>query len=64
MVGQELHQIKLTVPRIFYANLRIPKETDVGTHWKKCNRILPRGRPVYNLYRYSIPESMYLEHGV
>lgn len=63
LVGNELHNVRLKVPRIFYANLIKPKATDTHQLWKKCNRILPRSRPVYNLYKYSVPEELYIEHG-
>ncbi|GLG99117.1 DNA polymerase epsilon catalytic subunit [Gryllus bimaculatus] len=52
LVGNELHQIRLQVPRIFYVNQRIPRpEPESGTQcfWRKCNRLLPRSRPVFNL---------------
>lgn len=63
LVDNDLHNVRLKIPRIFYANLIKPKPVETHTLWKKCNRILPRARPVYNLYRYSVPEEMYLEHG-
>ncbi|GBP24391.1 DNA polymerase epsilon catalytic subunit A [Eumeta japonica] len=62
LVGAELHQIKLTVPRIFYVNQRVCRSTDSGQYWKKCNRILPRGHPVIHLYQYSVPEQIYREY--
>lgn len=62
-VGSELHMIKLTVPRMFYANLRKPKTVDEGALFKKCNRTLPRSRPVHNLYLYNVPEADFQEHG-
>ncbi|XP_060805157.1 DNA polymerase epsilon catalytic subunit 1 [Amyelois transitella] len=62
LVGSELHQIKLTVPRIFYVNQRVCRPTDSGQYWRKCNRILPRAHPVHNLYQYSVPEQLYREH--
>ncbi|KAG5892154.1 hypothetical protein JTB14_026392 [Gonioctena quinquepunctata] len=63
LVLTELHLIKLIVPRIFYANLRTPKVAEEGALFKKCNRTLPRSRPVYNLYLYSVPEEVFQEHG-
>ncbi|KAF2878625.1 hypothetical protein ILUMI_27547, partial [Ignelater luminosus] len=63
LVGSELHMIKLIIPRMFYANLRKPKTVDEGALFKKCNRTLPRSRPVHNLYLYSVPEAVFQEHG-
>lgn len=62
MVGAELHQIRLIVPRIFYVNQRVPKEDVADALWRKCNRILPRSHPVHNLYEFSVPEELYQEH--
>lgn len=62
LVGIELHQLKLTIPRVFYVNQRVSRPEDSGLYWKKCNRILPRGRPVLNLYQYTIPEELYKQH--
>ncbi|KAL1514239.1 hypothetical protein ABEB36_003526 [Hypothenemus hampei] len=59
LVDNELHSVKLHVPRIYYANIKKPKAVDECTLFKKCNRTLPRGRPVYYLYKYSVPEEMY-----
>lgn len=63
MVGEELHKIKLIVPRIFYVNQRtpIPVEED-GSLWKKVHRVLPRSRPVYHLYQYAVPESVFKDN--
>lgn len=55
LVGNELHQIRLTVPRIFYLNKKKPLDNDsssVSATWRKVNRILPRSHRVYNLYEY------------
>nr|CAD7454365.1 unnamed protein product [Timema tahoe] len=62
LVGQELHQVKLVVPRIFYVNQRLPRNdtTEDAPLWRKCSRILPRSRPVFNLYEYSVPEELEL----
>ncbi|RMC06098.1 hypothetical protein DUI87_17643 [Hirundo rustica rustica] len=61
VIGSDLHCIKLSIPRVFYVNQRIPKPED-GTAYRKVNRILPRSNLVYNLYEYSVPEDMYQEH--
>lgn len=55
LVGNELHQIRLTVPRMFYLNKKKPleKESESGSAvWRKVNRILPRSHRVYHLYEY------------
>ena len=57
LVDQELHLLRLNVPRIFYVNRRTL--ITEPTPWKKCTKILPRGRPVYNLYRYTVSEAKY-----
>lgn len=62
LVEKELHQIKLTVPRIFYVNQRTQREEESGVLYKKANRILPRSRPGYHLYEYTVPEAQYREH--
>ncbi|KAI1232850.1 hypothetical protein IHE44_0006030 [Lamprotornis superbus] len=61
VIGSDLHCIKLSIPRVFYVNQRIPKAEE-GTAYRKVNRILPRSNLVYNLYEYSVPEDMYQEH--
>lgn len=65
LVGNELHQIRLTVPRIFYLNKKKPLEKEVTSEsaiWRKVNRILPRSHRVYNLYEYSVPEEVYQQN--
>lgn len=63
LVDKELHQIRLIVPRIFYVNSRKKRE-DPGPNdlWRKCSKILPRSRPVYHLYQYTVPEELYQQH--
>lgn len=63
LIGNDLQQLRLIVPRIFYVNSRkLRPDATIKDLWKKCSRILPRSRPVYNLYRYSVPESAYIKH--
>lgn len=67
MVGDELHKIKLEIPRIFYVNQRTlapsPPEGDSSkTTWKKVHRVLPRSRPVYHLYQYQVPEQTFKDN--
>ncbi|PKK17899.1 hypothetical protein A306_00000059 [Columba livia] len=61
VIGSDLHCIRLSIPRVFYVNQRIPKPEE-GAAYRKVNRILPRSNLVYNLYEYSVPEDMYQEH--
>lgn len=63
LLDTQLHQVRLVVPRIFYVNTRKARP-DPGSNelWKKSFKSLPRSRPVYNLYRYSLPESLFQEH--
>ncbi|XP_031425753.1 DNA polymerase epsilon catalytic subunit A-like [Clupea harengus] len=61
VIGSDLHCMKLTIPRVFYVNQRIPKQ-DEGPTYKKVNRILPRSNVVCYLYQYTVPEDMYQEH--
>lgn len=64
MVDKQLHQIRLKVPRIFYVNTREQRgEPGPNETWKKCAKILPRSRPVYNLYQYTVPEELYEVNG-
>lgn len=64
VVNEELHKIKLVVPRIFYVNQRTPLEDDGSNVYKKVNRILPRSRPVFNLYQYVISEQLFKEQNL
>ncbi|KAE8634027.1 hypothetical protein XENTR_v10002174 [Xenopus tropicalis] len=61
VIGNDLHCIKLNIPRVFFVNQRIPKPEE-GAVYRKVNRILPRSNPVYHLYEYTVPEDMYQEH--
>ena len=63
LVGSDLHQVKLVVPRIFYVNQRTPKNAnEAGGLWKKVQKTLPRSHPAFNLYEYRVPEEVYLQH--
>ncbi|XP_043653722.1 DNA polymerase epsilon catalytic subunit 1 [Drosophila teissieri] len=64
LIGEELHKIKLTVPRIFYVNQRSAAPPEEGQLWRKVNRVLPRSRPVFNLYRYSVPEQLFRDNSL
>lgn len=62
MIGEELHKIKLNIPRIFYVNKRSPAPSEEGSLWKKVHRVLPRARPVYHLYQYAVAEHVFKEN--
>ncbi|XP_015190647.1 PREDICTED: DNA polymerase epsilon catalytic subunit A isoform X2 [Polistes dominula] len=63
MVENDLRQVRLMVPRIFYVNSREARSDPAPNQlWRKCSRILPRSRKVYNLYQYSVPETLYQQH--
>jgi len=59
LVGTELHQIRLIVPRIFYLNSKEPKPIEDGGHFRKINKLLPRSHQAQHLYEYSIPEDLF-----
>ena len=63
LVGNDLHLIKLLVPRVFYVNQRVPKPASESDGiWRKANKSLPRSHPAHNLYEYSVPEELFKEH--
>lgn len=64
VVNEELHKIKLVVPRIFYVNQRTALVEDGSNVYKKVNRILPRSRSVFNLYQYVISEQLFKEQNL
>ncbi|XP_062555151.1 DNA polymerase epsilon catalytic subunit 1 [Armigeres subalbatus] len=64
MVGEELHRIKLVIPRIFYVNQRWSAPPEEGALWKKVHRILPRSRPAHQLYQYVVPEQIFQENSL
>uniref|UniRef100_A0A3P8WLR8 DNA polymerase epsilon catalytic subunit n=1 Tax=Cynoglossus semilaevis TaxID=244447 RepID=A0A3P8WLR8_CYNSE len=61
VIGNDLHCMKLNIPRVFYVNQKVPKQEE-GATYKKVNRMLPRSNIVYYLYEYTVPEDMYQEH--
>lgn len=62
-MGNDLHLIKLNIPKIFYVNQRSPKEErESDGIWKKVNKLLPRSYPAQHLYEYTIPEEMFKKH--
>lgn len=61
LIGNDLHAMKLNVPRIFFVNQKTCKDGE-GQMWKKVVKTLPRSHPVMNLYQYTVPEDVYQEH--
>ncbi|XP_064470762.1 DNA polymerase epsilon catalytic subunit A-like [Ornithodoros turicata] len=55
LVGTDLHQIRLVVPRIIYINQKVPRDENDGM-FTKVMRHLPRSHPVYHLYECSLDE--------
>ena len=63
LVGEDLHQLKLSVPRVFYVNCRSTKELQgEGTAWRRVSRFLPRSAPVFHLSEYCVSEEIFQEH--
>ncbi|XP_076662564.1 DNA polymerase epsilon catalytic subunit 1 [Halictus rubicundus] len=65
LVEHDLHPLRLVIPRIFYVNTRKPKpdpEPGKKVSWTKSSKVLPRSRPIHNLYRYCVPEALYQMH--
>lgn len=58
MIGDELHNIRMSIPRVFYVNQRQPQINDIEKDISciKVNMILPRARPILNLYKYTVME--------
>ncbi|KAJ3294019.1 DNA polymerase epsilon catalytic subunit [Borealophlyctis nickersoniae] len=65
MVGGGLHSIKLTVPRVFYVNSRIPhpeEDPQPGLRMERKVRTLPRSHQCLYLYELTMAESFYREN--
>ncbi|XP_076247642.1 DNA polymerase epsilon catalytic subunit 1 [Calliopsis andreniformis] len=65
LIDKDLQHVRLVIPRIFYVNSRKAKpdpEPGKKVSWTKSSKVLPRSRPTYNLYRYSVPEAQYQMH--
>ncbi|RCH90735.1 DNA polymerase epsilon catalytic subunit, partial [Rhizopus stolonifer] len=64
MVQDQMFNIRLTVPRIFYLNSNQENPTSVteqrpNCQMVKCMRTLPRSHPMMHLYQMSMPETTY-----
>ena len=63
LVGEDLHQLKLTIPRVFYVNCRTPKELEgEGRVWRRVSKFLPRSAPVFTLNEYCVSEEIFMEN--
>lgn len=67
LVDRNMHSIKVSIPRVFYVNSRIPYPEERLNEQKKytvrrCVRTLPRSHRCLNLYEFSMPESVYREN--
>lgn len=66
LIGDELQKVKLEIPRVFYVNQRTPgpvcDDPASKVTWKKVHRILPRSRPMFNLYQYTVPEQVFRDN--
>ncbi|KND02716.1 DNA polymerase epsilon catalytic subunit [Spizellomyces punctatus DAOM BR117] len=66
LVQGDLHSIKLSVPRIFYVNSRIPDPDEntekVGVKMVRRVRTLPRCHPCLFLYEMTMAEPFYREN--
>ena len=63
LIGEDLHQMKLTLPHIFYVNSRTDRELKgEGSAWKIVSKTLPRSSPLFNLYEYCVPEQIFQDH--
>ena len=75
LVEQELVQIKIKVPRIFYVNYRTALEEQIASTQRstayeraikncsqKVNRLLPRCAQAYHLYEYRLDESHFRDY--
>lgn len=67
LVGKDMHSVKVSIPRVFYVNSRIPYPEEKLNEQKKyvvrrCVRTLPRSHRCQNLYEFSMPETVYREN--
>ncbi|KAI7872108.1 hypothetical protein BDF14DRAFT_1992796 [Spinellus fusiger] len=65
-VQNQIHCIKLSIPRIFYLNSREEEPKEIleqspSCQIASCVRTLPRSRPCLHLFRMSMPEATFHE---
>lgn len=61
LADTELFSISLKMMRVFYVNQLKPLEKE-SSLCRKASKHLPRSQISYNLYEYSIPESVFYKH--
>lgn len=61
LADTELFAIHLKMIRVFYVNQIKPLEKE-SSLCRKASKHLPRSQASYNLYEYSIPESVFQKH--
>lgn len=61
LADNELFSIDLKMTRFFYVNQLKPLEKE-SSLCRKASKHLPRSQISYNLYEYSIPESVFHKH--
>ncbi|KAI9204184.1 uncharacterized protein BJ171DRAFT_442631 [Polychytrium aggregatum] len=63
--GQQLHNIKITIPRIIYLNSREANDDIAaieGLQIEKKTKILPRSHPCLHLYEMKMDEKVWQQH--
>ena len=61
LVDTELIAVSIKMVRVFYVNQYKPMEKE-SSLCRKASKHLPRSQPSYNLYEYSIPETVFQKH--
>lgn len=64
IVENDLHKIKLKIPRIFYINQRSRNASEEHLHRHRVWYYLPRGTQPYNIYQYKLDEQNFKCSGV
>ncbi|KAH8109429.1 DUF1744-domain-containing protein [Phellopilus nigrolimitatus] len=63
-INSDLIPVTLRIPRVFYLNFKIPPKRDAyEEHYtrERVVRTLPRDRQCLHLYKYSMPEDVFLQ---
>ena len=63
LVGGDLHELRLLLPRVFYVNSHSSQGLQgEGSAWRHVSKLLPRSSPVLHLSEYSVPEAIFQDH--
>ena len=63
LIGNNMDQVKLCIPRVFYVNSRTERNAnETSAAWRSVSKSLPRSVPHINLYEYTVPETIFKEH--